>query len=174
MKVNIFKKLIREVIREELDYKFSALEKKLDEVVVKSNVSNINEARTQVPQSTDFKKLMNDSVNTNPKASTPQSNISAPKTSNNVLNDLLQETDFLDIVFDFDTWHCKDYNCKIYTNVFVLNFPGTHDWFWFLSIPDNDLATYKDNFDKYPVYHIDLEVGICKKEYNLDESLLFP
>ena len=92
MKVNIFKKLIRDIIREELDYKFSALEKKLDEVVVKSNVSNINEARTQVPQSTDFKKLMNDSVNTNPKASTPQSNISAPKTSNNVLNDLLQET----------------------------------------------------------------------------------
>ena len=46
MKVNIFKKLIRDIIREELDYKFSALEKKLDEVVVKSNVSNINEDST--------------------------------------------------------------------------------------------------------------------------------
>ena len=54
MKLSVFKKLIRDVIREELDYKFSRLEKKLDEVVVKSNVSNINEARTQVPQSTDF------------------------------------------------------------------------------------------------------------------------
>ena len=35
MKVNIFKKLIRDIIREELDYKFSRLEKKLDEVVDK-------------------------------------------------------------------------------------------------------------------------------------------
>ena len=41
MKVNIFKKLIREVVREELDYKFSALEKKLDEVLVSSNSNSI-------------------------------------------------------------------------------------------------------------------------------------
>ena len=60
MKVNIFKKLIRDIIREELDYKFSRLEKKLDEVVVKSNINNINEVKTQAPQSTDFKNLMND------------------------------------------------------------------------------------------------------------------
>ena len=92
MKLSIFKKLIREVIREELDYKFSRLEKKLDEVVVKSNVSNINEARTQVPQSTDFKKLMNDSVSSDSNVPTPQSNVSAPKTNSNVLNSLLQET----------------------------------------------------------------------------------
>ena len=85
MKVNIFKKLIREVIREELDYKFSRLEKKLDEVVVKSNINNINEDRTQAPQSTDFKKLMNG-------GNTVQSNVSAPKTKSSVLNDLLQET----------------------------------------------------------------------------------
>ena len=85
MKVNIFKKLIRDIIREELDYKFSRLEKKLDEVVVKSNSNNINEARTQVPQTTDFKKLMNG-------GNTVQSNVSAPKTKSSVLNDLLQET----------------------------------------------------------------------------------
>ena len=85
MKLSIFKKLIREVIREELDYKFSRLEKKLDEVVVKSNINNINEDRTQAPQSTDFKKLMNG-------GNTAQSNGSAPKTKSNVLNDLLQET----------------------------------------------------------------------------------
>ena len=42
MKLSVFKKLIRDVIREELDYKFSALEKKLDEVVVKSNINNID------------------------------------------------------------------------------------------------------------------------------------
>ena len=85
MKLSIFKKLIREVIREELDYKFSRLEKKLDEVVVKSNINNINEDRTQAPQSTDFKKLMNG-------GNTVQSNVSAPKTKSSVLNDLLQET----------------------------------------------------------------------------------
>ena len=85
MKLSVFKKLIREVIREELDYKFSRLEKKLDEVVVKSNINNINEDRTQAPQTTDFKKLMNG-------GNTVQSNVSAPKTKSNVLNDLLQET----------------------------------------------------------------------------------
>ena len=85
MKVNIFKKLIRDIIREELDYKFSRLEKKLDEVVVKSNINNINEDRTHAPQSTDFKKLMNG-------GNTAQSNVSAPKTKSSVLNDLLQET----------------------------------------------------------------------------------
>ena len=85
MKVNIFKKLIRDIIREELDYKFSRLEKKLDEVVVSSNISNINEVKTQAPQSTDFKKLMNG-------GNTSQSNVSAPKTKSSVLNDLLQET----------------------------------------------------------------------------------
>jgi len=92
MKVNIFKKLIRDIIREELDYKFSALEKKLDEVVVKSNSSNINEARTQAPQSTDFKKLMNDSISSDSNTPTPKGNVSSPKTNNAVLNDLLQET----------------------------------------------------------------------------------
>ena len=85
MKLSIFKKLIREVIREELDYKFSRLEKKLDEVVVKSNINNINEDRTQAPQTTDFKKLMNG-------GNAAQSNVSAPKTKSSVLNDLLQET----------------------------------------------------------------------------------
>ena len=85
MKLSIFKKLIREVIREELDYKFSRLEKKLDEVVVKSNINNINEDRTQAPQTTDFKKLMNGDNKV-------QSNVSAPKTNSSVLNDLLQET----------------------------------------------------------------------------------
>ena len=85
MKLSVFKKLIREVIREELDYKFSRLEKKLDEVVVKSNINNINEVKTQAPQTTDFKKLMNGDNKV-------QSNVSAPKTNSSVLNDLLQET----------------------------------------------------------------------------------
>ena len=92
MKVNIFKKLIRDIIREELDYKFSRLEKKLDEVVVSSNISNINEVKTQAPQSTDFKNLMNDSVSSNSNTPTPRGSVSAPKTNNKVLSSLLQET----------------------------------------------------------------------------------
>ena len=54
MKLSVFKKLIRDVIREELDYKFSRLEKKLDEVVVKSNINNINEDITQLIWNIDF------------------------------------------------------------------------------------------------------------------------
>ena len=37
MKLSIFKKVIREIIREELDYKFNRLRKELKEVVVSSN-----------------------------------------------------------------------------------------------------------------------------------------
>ena len=79
MKVNIFKKLIREVIREELDYKFSVLEKKLDEALVSSKTNSIVEDR--VPQ---------------PTASTtgnnPVSNTRVPMTKNSILNDILKET----------------------------------------------------------------------------------
>ena len=79
MKVNIFKKLIREVIREELDYKFSVLEKKLDEALVSSKTNSIVEDR--VPQ---------------PTASTtgnnPVSNTKVPMTKDSILNDILKET----------------------------------------------------------------------------------
>ena len=59
MKLSLFRKLIREVIREELDYKFAAVEKKLDEVLVSNKSNNINEVKTQAPVSTDYKTLMN-------------------------------------------------------------------------------------------------------------------
>ena len=45
MKLSAFKKLIREVIREELDYKFSRLEKKLNEVIVTGNNVNLVKAK---------------------------------------------------------------------------------------------------------------------------------
>jgi hypothetical protein len=38
------------------------------------------------------------------------------------------ETDFNDIIFEFDKEQYKDHYCEINTNVFQLNFPGTHDW----------------------------------------------
>ena len=78
MKVNIFKKLIREVIREELDYKFSAVEKKLDEVLVSNKFTGIVEDR--VPQH-----------NLSPsEKNTPSTRI--PMTKDSILNDILKET----------------------------------------------------------------------------------
>jgi len=84
MKVNIFKKLIREVVREELDYKFSVLEKKLDEVLVSSRSNSIVE--DSVPQPT---------ASPSPKVPAPAAvkpNSAAPLTKDSILNDILSET----------------------------------------------------------------------------------
>ena len=82
MKLSVFKKLIRDVIREELDYSFSRLRKELNEIVVKSNSSNTSKARSKSTKDTSMKNLV--------KASTK--NVTMPKTTNNVLNQLLEET----------------------------------------------------------------------------------
>ena len=58
MKLSVFKKLIREVIREELDYSFSRLRKELNEIVVKSNVTNVSKASTNTTQDTSLQNLM--------------------------------------------------------------------------------------------------------------------
>ena len=84
MKVNIFKKLIREVVIEELDFKFSALEKKLDEVLVSSNNSSLVEDSVSQPTASSYKKMMADPVKTN--KSIP------PLTKDSILNDILNET----------------------------------------------------------------------------------
>ena len=83
MKLSAFKKLIREVIREELDYKFARLEKKLNEVIATGNNVNIVKDKRQTTQDTSIKKMVNSPVD---------SSVSAPKTSNSVLNKLLKET----------------------------------------------------------------------------------
>ena len=84
MKVNIFKKLIREVVREELDYKFSSLEKKLDEVLVKSSSNSIVEDRVSQPVSSQPKKQ--------PVSAAPPQSPAAPLTKDSILNDILNET----------------------------------------------------------------------------------
>ena len=84
MKVNIFKKLIREVVREELDYKFSRLEKKLDEVLVKSNTNSIVEDKALQPTSSPSKKQ--------PVLAAPKKKPAAPLTKDSILNDILNET----------------------------------------------------------------------------------
>jgi len=92
MKLSIFKKMIREVIREELDYKFSRLSKELKEVVVKSNNVDLNKARTHTTQDTSLKSMMNGSTGTDSNITTTTKSVLAPKTNNNVLNSLLEET----------------------------------------------------------------------------------
>jgi len=88
MKVNIFKKLIREVVREELDYKFTALEKKLDEVLV-SNRSNsiVEDIGAQLNSSPTKKTNVQSQV---PTPTLPSNNV--PLTKDNILNDILNET----------------------------------------------------------------------------------
>ena len=92
MKLSVFKNMIREVIREELDYKFSRLRKELNEIVVKSNNSNVNKVRTHTTQDTSLQNLMDGSVSTDSNIPISNSNINVPKTKNKVLNSLLTET----------------------------------------------------------------------------------
>ena len=82
MKLSVFKNMIREIIREELDYKFNRLRKELKEIVVKSNNSNVSKARSKSSKDMSMKNLV--------KASTK--NVAMPKTTNKVLNQLLEET----------------------------------------------------------------------------------
>ena len=92
MKLSVFKNMIREVIREELDYKFSRLRKELKEIVVKSNNSNVSKAKAHTTQDTSLQNLMDGSTSTNSNTSITNSNINIPKTKNKVLNSLLTET----------------------------------------------------------------------------------
>ena len=92
MKLSVFKNMIREVIREELDYKFSRLRKELKEIVVKSNNSNVSKARTHTTQDTSLQNLMDSGPSSNPNIPISNSNVPVPKTKNKVLNSLLTET----------------------------------------------------------------------------------
>ena len=92
MKLSVFKNMIREIIREELDYKFSRLRKELKEIVVKSNNSNVSKARTHTTQDTSLRNLMETDGSSNSNVPITNSNINVPKTKNKVLNSLLTET----------------------------------------------------------------------------------
>ena len=92
MKLSLFKKLIREVIREELEYSMAGLRKELKEVVVTGNNVNTGNARAVRTEDTSFKNMMSESPSTNPYSSITNSNITVPQTNNKVLNSLLTET----------------------------------------------------------------------------------
>jgi hypothetical protein len=88
MKVNSFKKLIRDIIREELDYKFNALENKLNEVL-DNNRSNsiVEDTATQLNSSQTKKTNVQSQV---PTPTLPSNNV--PLTKDSILNDILNET----------------------------------------------------------------------------------
>ena len=92
MKLSVFKKLIREVVREELDYSFSRLRKELKEIVVKSNSSKVSKARTYRKEDTSLKNLTKKSVSSDSNVTTTKQNVSVPKTHNKMLHELLKET----------------------------------------------------------------------------------
>jgi len=84
MKVNIFKKLIREVVREELDYAMGRLEKNIQETIVKNKVTKIYE---EAPKDDVYSRLQK-------KLDTNQSGKkdTRPLTKNQIINGLLEET----------------------------------------------------------------------------------
>lgn len=86
-------------------------------------------------------------------------------------NELQLDTDFNDIVMEIERDY-QDYGCIIMsgekeTNVFCLNFPGTSDWFYFISIPDDEIKDYGNlELDRYPIYFVNLPVCEITKEAN--------
>lgn len=85
MKVNIFKKLIREVIREELDYSLGRLEKSIQEAIVKNKVTKIYE---EAPKEDVYKELQKKLDSTRVR-DVPKGPVN---TGNQILNDILSET----------------------------------------------------------------------------------
>ena len=80
MKLSIFKKVIREVVREEIEYSIKGLRKELKEVLVSSINKNMLEEKTSVTTSKPV-----------PKKSRPIED-RVPMTKDSILNDILKET----------------------------------------------------------------------------------
>ena len=81
MKLSLFKKVIREVVREEIEYSLAGLRKELKEVLVsKINNEILNETPPVAQSNTVVKKPVTESKQP------------APMTKDSILNDLLKET----------------------------------------------------------------------------------
>ena len=80
MKLSIFKKIVREVVREEIEYGIKGLRKELKEVLVSSINKNMLEEKTSVTTSKPV-----------PKKSRPIED-RVPMTKDSILNDILKET----------------------------------------------------------------------------------
>ena len=80
MKLSIFKKVIREVVREEIEYGIKGLRKELKEVLVSSINKDMLEETTSITTSKPVQ----------PKSRPIEERV--PMTKNSILNDILQET----------------------------------------------------------------------------------
>ena len=80
MKLSIFKKVIREVVREEIEYGIKGLRKELKEVLVSSINKDMLEEKTSITTSKPVQ----------PKSRPIEKRV--PMTKNSILNDILQET----------------------------------------------------------------------------------
>ena len=87
MKLSIFKKVIREVVREEIEYGIKGLRKELKEVLVSSISDKMLEEST--PKTTS-KSMQNKNTPTARKPKPIQERV--PMTKDSILNDILQET----------------------------------------------------------------------------------
>ncbi len=70
-----------------------------------------------------------------------------------------------DLMLEFQTDY-KYYGWEIKTNLLQLNFPGSSDWFYFISIPDEEMNNFKKIIDQYPIYFVDLEEGLLQRTSN--------
>ena len=100
MKLSIFKKVIREVVREEIEYSIKGLRKELKEVLVSSINKDMLEEKTSVATSKPVQ----------PKSRPIEKRV--PMTKNSILNDILKETadagDWKDINKEAEVKSVKD------------------------------------------------------------------
>jgi len=87
MKLSIFKKVIREVVREEIEYSIKGLRKELKEVLVSSISDKMLEESTL---KTTSKPMQNENIPTARKPKSIKKRV--PMTKDSILNDILQET----------------------------------------------------------------------------------
>ena len=100
MKLSIFKKVIREVVREEIEYGIKGLRKELKEVLVSSINNDMLEETTSITTSKPVQ----------PKSRPIEKRV--PMTKNSILNDILKETadagDWKDINKEAEVKSVKD------------------------------------------------------------------
>ena len=100
MKLSIFKKVIREVVREEIEYGIKGLRKELKEVLVSSINKDMLEEKTSITTSKPVQ----------PKSRPIEKRV--PMTKNSILNDILKETadagDWKDINKEAEVKSVKD------------------------------------------------------------------
>ena len=100
MKLSIFKKIVREVVREEIEYGIKGLRKELKEVLVSSINKDMLEEKTSITTSKPVQ----------PKSRPIEKRV--PMTKNSILNDILKETadagDWKDINKEAEVKSVKD------------------------------------------------------------------